>query len=121
MTAFTKENLHIEGKYLTYAPVGGTYKDRKFVARFRTAGVGSFATCLRKNFTVEEYFTRLDSGEGPLPIAKSKGYLLPHIKRWLKNDGYPISAAGYDAWHADQMVKVLVRHADTNAIRKNNI
>ena len=106
MTKFTKENLIKEGKYLFYQPAGGTYKDRKFVARFRTAGVGSFATCLRKNFTVEEYFDRMDAGESPLPIAQSKGYLLPHIKRWLKKDGYPTTKAGYDAWFKVYMEKM---------------
>ena len=110
MARFTKENLIIEGKYLTYASVGGTYKDRKFVARFRTAGVGSFATCLRKNFTVEEYFTRYDAGEGPLPIAQSKGYLLPHIKRWLKKDGYPVNTAGYNAWVKNRMEEIDAKY-----------
>ena len=111
MTRFTKENLIKEGKWLFYLPAGGTYGDRKFVARFRTAGVGSFATCLRKNFTVEEYFARLDAGESPLPIAKSKGYLLPHIKRWLKKDGYPVTTAGYEAWFKVYMEKIEARNA----------
>jgi hypothetical protein len=113
MTAFTKQNLIKEGKYLTYMPQGYNtpYADRKFVARFRTAGVGSFATCLRKNFTVEEYFARMDAGESPLPIAESKGYLLPHIKRWLKKDGYPVNTAGYNAWFKNQMEKVEARNA----------
>ena len=105
MAKFTKENLIKEGKYLFYQPAGGTYKDRKFVARFRTAGVGSFATCLRKNFTVEEYFGRLDAGESPLPIAESKGYLLPHVKRWIKKAGYPVTKAGHDAWWAEEKKK----------------
>ena len=105
MTSFTKENLITEGKYLTYMPQGYSTPraDRKFVARFRTAGVGSFATCLRKNFTVEEYFGRLDAGESPLPIAESKGYLLPHIKRWLKEGGYPLSQAGCSQMIQDQL------------------
>ena len=111
MTRFTKQNLIREGKYLFYQPAGSTYGDRKFVARFRTAGVGSFATCLRKNFTVEEYFDRLDAGECPLPIAESKGYLLPHIKRWLKKDGYPVNTAGYNIWFKNQMEKVEARNA----------
>ena len=107
MTKFTKENLIKEGKYLTYMPNGYAtpYADRKFVARFRTAGVGSFATCLRKNLTVEEYFARLDAGESPLPIAESKGYILPHIKRWMKEGGFPITPAGKAAWFADYMAK----------------
>ena len=113
MTAFTKQNLIKEGKYLTYMPQGydTPYADRKFVARFRTAGVGSFATCLRKNFTVEEYFTRLDAGENPLPIAESKGYLLPHIKKWIKQAGYPVTKAGHDARWAAEMAKVEARSA----------
>ena len=105
MTRFTKENLVKEGKYLFYQPAGGTYGDRKFVARFRTAGVGSFATCLRKNFTVEEYFGRRDAGESPLPIAQSKGYLLPHIKKWLKQGGYPVNKAGREQMLADQVAQ----------------
>ena len=105
MTRFTKQNLITEGKYLTYMPEGynTAYADRKFVARFRTAGVGSFATCLRKNFTVEEYFTRLDAGESPLPIAESKGYVLPHIKRWLKEGNYPVTPAGFNQMIKDQI------------------
>ena len=113
MTAFTKQNLIIEGKYLTYMPQGYNtpHADRKFVARFRTAGVGSFATCLRKNFTVEEYFARMDAGESPLPIAESKGYILPHIKKWIKQAGYPVTRAGYDAWWTAEMAKVEARVA----------
>ena len=111
MTKFTKENLITEGKYLTYMPDGYNtpYKDRKFVARFRTAGIGSFATCLRKNFTVEEYFARMDAGESPLPIAQSKGYILPHIKKWMKAAGYPTTMAGRDAWWKAELVKINAR------------
>ena len=107
MTKFTKENLITEGKYLTYMPQGYNtpHADRKFVARFRTAGVGSFATCLRKNFTVEEYFTRLDAGETPFHIAESKGYILPHVKRWMKEGGFPITPAGKVLFKADQRIK----------------
>jgi hypothetical protein len=114
MTKFTKENLITEGKYLSYMPNGydTPYKDRKFVARFRTAGVGSFATCLRKNFTVEEYFDRMDAGESPLPIAESKGYLLPHIKKWLKQGGYPVNKAGQKQMIADQVAKYYDKTAN---------
>jgi len=75
------------------------------VARFRTAGIGSFATCLRKNFTVEEYFARMDAGESPLPIAQSKGYLLPHIKKWLKQGGYPVNQEGKKQMITDQVAR----------------
>jgi len=109
MTAFTKENLIIEGKYLTYMPDWKS-SSNKFVARFRTAGIGSFATCLRKNFTVEEYFTRMDAGESPLPIAESKGYILPHIKKEMKRGGFPLTPAGKAAWFDDYMAKIEAKH-----------
>jgi hypothetical protein len=113
MTKFTKENLIKDGPYIHYAPNGRHYDtENKFVARFkRVAGAGSFMTCLRKNFTVEEYFARMDAGESPLPIAESKGYILPHIKRWMKEGGFPITTAGKAAWFADYMAKIEARHA----------
>jgi len=113
MTAFTKENLIKDGAYIHYAPNGRHYDtENKFVARFkRMAGAGSFMTCLRKNFTVEEYFARLDAGESPLPIAESKGYILPHIKKWIKQAGYPVTRAGHDAWWTAEMAKVEARNA----------
>jgi hypothetical protein len=108
-TKFTKENLIVEGKYITYMPNGHdtSRTDKRFIARFKYGGgIGSFATCLRKNFTVEEYFSRMDAGESPLPIAQSKGYLLPHIKRWIKQAGYPVTKAGHDEWRAAKMTDV---------------
>ena len=112
-TAFTKENLIIEGKYLTYIPqgIGQTqWPDRKFVARFKVAGIGSFATCLRKNFTVEEYFGRLDAGESPLPIAESKGYILPHIKKMIKAAGFPVTPGGKEAWWNKELAKIEAKY-----------
>ena len=115
MTCFTKQNLIQEGKYLFYKPDGGTYADRKFVARFKVAGVGSFATCLRKHFTVEEYFGRMDAGESPLPIAESKGYILPHIKKEMKLGGYPLTKAGKLAWWAAELIKIDEYMAEKSA------
>jgi hypothetical protein len=116
-TPFTKENLITEGKYLTYMPQGydTPYADRKFVARFKVAGIGSFATCLRKYFTVEEYFARMDAGESPLPIAESKGYILPHVKKWIKKAGYPVTRAGHDEWWAAELVKIDAKYAAVQA------
>ena len=68
MTKFTKKNLLDDGMYVHYCPDGfrTLYKDRKFVARFKymKRNLGPFCTFLRKNFTVEEYFARLDAGDG---------------------------------------------------------
>ena len=94
MTQFIKDNFY-GTEYVDYNIDGKS----KFVARFKYSvqrrGKGSFITFLVKNFTVEEYFGRLDSGEAPLTILQSKGYILPHIKKWLKEGGYPVTQAGY--------------------------
>ena len=93
MTKFTKEGFDLHGGYLTYGP------DRRFVARFkyRASDAGTFRTFLIKNFTVEEYFAAYDDGRGtpPLKILEAKGYILPHIRKWLKEKGYPLNQEGY--------------------------
>jgi hypothetical protein len=90
-TTFTKSNLTVSRGYITYSPIEG---GSKFVARFKLGSPGSFMTILRKKFTVEEYFARLDAGETPHHIAESKGYISPHVKRWMKEGGFPITPAG---------------------------
>jgi hypothetical protein len=115
MTKFNKDQFQIGKGYKAYTTycldqdmiphATGAYPNylkAKFVARFRVGGVGSFVTFLIKNFTVEEYFARMDAGESPLDIAESKGYMLPHIKKWLKRDGYPTTQAGYAMWRTNQ-------------------
>ena len=74
----------------------------KFVARFKRGGRGSFLTFLCKNFTVEEYFARLEAGEAPLTILESKGYVLPHVRKWLREEGYPETAEGMRQMLVDQ-------------------
>ena len=106
MTKFTKENLIDDGMYVHYCPDGlrTVYADRKFVARFKhmKRNLKPFCTFLRKNFTVEEYFARLDAGENPAPILESKGYIASHIKAWMRKSGFPTTPAGYKAWTAHQ-------------------
>ena len=82
MTKFSKENLNDSNGWLSYGP------ERKFVANFtkRGGGKSTFITFLIKNFTVEEYFAMLDAGKAPLTIVETKGYVLPHIKKWLKEN-----------------------------------
>lgn len=108
MTKFTKENLSTHGGYVQYHPHADSYyEDRKFVARFKYArsGEASFKAFLIKNFTVEEYFEQLDAGVAPLRIVEEKGYLLPHIKAWLKKAGYPVTKAGFDQYIDDGIAK----------------
>lgn len=99
MTKFVKE-MFCGTEYVEYR----TGTEVKFVARFKRGGRGPFITFLIKNFTVEEYFSRLDGGEAPLMILESKGYIQSHIKRWLKEGGYAVNQAGYAKFRADQLV-----------------
>mgnify|MGYP003652185520 CR=1 FL=1 len=94
MTAFIKTEFS-GSEYINY---GG-----KFVARFKRGGKASFLSFLTKNFSVEEYFGRLDAGESPLKILESKGYLLPHIKKYLKQNGYEVSKVGFDKYIQEQV------------------
>lgn len=108
-TPFTKQNLIKSGGFVTFITETG---DRKFVARFKyaaTSSTGPFMTFLRKNFTAEEFFARIDAGETPLDIAKSKGFILSHIKTWLRRDGYPTTPQGYANWQKAQVAKIQAR------------
>ena len=101
MTKFIKDNFYINGVYVDY----NHDCKSKFVARFKhqPRSKNTFITFLVKNFTVEEYFTRLEAGEPPLTIVMSKGYLPPHIKKWLKMLGYPLTRAGYEQLITNQV------------------
>jgi len=92
MTKFVKSEFS-QGEYTTY--------QGKFVARFKRAGRGPFLTFLCKNFTVDEYFSRLDKNEAPLTILESKGYLQPHVRKMLKAKGYPVTVEGKNKMLAD--------------------
>jgi len=110
MTMFIKGNFY-GTEYVDYTnPVDGT---TKIVARFKYAksSRASFLTFLTKNFTVEEYFARLEKGEAPLDIARSKGFIQPHIKKHLKELGYPVTPAGFEQLVQDNVAKTLQRLA----------
>lgn len=89
MTKFNDENLNFDGMYLNYVPYKfAPHNERKFVARFKQVkGHKSFIKFLKAHFTVEEYFAERakDANNGPLEILERKGYLLPHIVKWLNN------------------------------------
>ena len=103
MTAFTKENLVKQGAYVMY--VTPENPRGRFVARFKygRGGMGTFMTHLRKKWTVEDYFAKEDEGLAPLEIVKLTGYISPHIKKWLKQSGYPVTTEGEKQWLRDQV------------------
>lgn len=105
MTTFARDRFHNYGGYLTYwAP---DTPRPVFIARFKYArdGVATFITHLIKHHTVEGYLAAIEAGVTPLHIVQETGYLLPHIKKWLKARGYPVTLAGYDAMLTAQVEK----------------
>ena len=106
---FTKDNLQIKkGDNCNYIFFGS-----KFVARLKygaKTSAPSFRKFLIDHFTVEEYFERITNNEMPLDILRSKGYLLLHIRQWLKRDGYPQTVEGYQSWRNKTRLFLLEQH-----------
>lgn len=96
---FDKTQFNFDGMYLTYGP------DRKFVARFKRGGMGSFKSFLIKNFTVEEYFS--SDKETPLAILESKGYVSPNMAKVLRSEGYPTSQEGKQQYLNDMIAEAI--------------
>lgn len=73
-TKFTKDRFTFDGMYLKY--------DGQFVARFKHRGPVTktkFVKTLIKNYTVEEYFSKLNVlKEAPLDILRNDGLLVFH-------------------------------------------
>lgn len=109
MTKFIKERF-VGSEYVNYVTPEGT---SKFIARFKyvRSNKSSFLTFLTKNFTVEEYFGRIDKGESPLTILQSKGFIQAHIKKILKAQGYPVTQAGFEQLVQDNVAKTQQRLA----------
>ena len=86
---FERKYFEISGEWVHY--------NGKFVGRFRSGSGGSrsFITFLIKNFTVEEYFNRLnDKNMAPLLVLQEKGYISPNVRKALKSYGLPATEEG---------------------------
>lgn len=64
--------------------------------KYRPENAPDFISFLVANFTVEEFFGRIDAGESVDSIAESKGYLSPHVRRELEEAGLPTTLVGRD-------------------------
>jgi len=115
---FTKDNLQIKKgdncNYIFYESDNPNFQPKfSFVARLKygaKTSAPSFRKFLIDHFTVEEYFERITNNEMPLDILKSKGYLLLHIRQWLKRDGYPQTVEGYQTWRNKTRLFLLEQH-----------
>jgi hypothetical protein len=86
MANFIKENFSYHGGFLHYYRDGLFIRENgaeKFVARFKYCkrDKPGFQSFLIKNFTQEEYFSRLEAGETPQGILESKGYVSATSRR----------------------------------------
>ena len=91
---FDRSQFHYSGGHLTYGD------DWQFVARFKysTRDKAKFISFLMKNFTVNEYFRRMKSGECPVEILESKGYVSTTVALILKREGFPVTQEGFHAY-----------------------
>ncbi len=47
--------------------------------------------------------------KAPFEIACDRGFIMPHIKKWLRDGGYEVSNAGYKKFREDQIRMTLNR------------
>lgn len=103
MANFNKNNFNYSGGYLTYN-VGTLEKPKYvFIARFRNGSRSSFISFLIKNFSVQDYLSRLDNREAPLEILNSAGYISPNVRKVLKSYRLPATQEGLVALRAKRM------------------
>lgn len=96
MTKFDKSKFS-GSEYVTY--------EGKFVSRFKRGGKADFIKFLINNFSVEEYFQKLDLLKTPLGVLKTKGYVTPMTKKMLAYAGYPQTAEGEAQYFIDFLKK----------------
>lgn len=92
MTKFVASQFVKSGDHVMY--------DDKFVARFKhqTGDRSYFLKFLRQNFTVEEYFSMLDSGMAPAKVLETKGYVSKTVQKILLRNGFTPDQFGFDAY-----------------------
>ena len=92
MSTFNKDLFKWDGLFLLYCNVGNT----RVVARFKRqkSEQTNFRKFLTDNFTVDEYFSKLDAGMSPSKILEEKGYIANYLKKMLKEMGFSADLAG---------------------------
>ncbi len=81
---FTASNLTVDRKYLTYTDAGGQERSLGYMPNWPVAGM---ATWMRKNITPADFFAAKAAKVPFLEILEGTGYILPHIRRWMKAEG----------------------------------
>jgi hypothetical protein len=81
--------------------------DNQFVGRFKhgsaKASANHFVKFLIKNFTVEEYFAKMEQPDSaPVRILEEKGYVSYNITKLLKKEGYPQTREAFKQYLDDR-------------------
>jgi hypothetical protein len=76
-----------------------------FIARFKFGRKPwkVWVNFIVKNFTVEEYLTRLENNESPTEILRSKHFVSPAEKKELRKHGYPETVLGWNRMIRDRI------------------
>ena len=79
------------------------YYDGNFVARFKwdKRDKTSFRKFLTENFTIKEYFEKIEENKPPLRILGEKGYVTYNVRKMLQRRGYPQDAEGLIMYRRD--------------------
>jgi hypothetical protein len=87
MTKFETVKFRKSGDFLLY--------DNEVIARFKHGGMNHFRSFMVKNFSVEEYFDKMNNTTlAPMQILETKGYVSFNVSKVLKKLGYPVTQAG---------------------------
>jgi len=101
MEYFRKSHFTYSGGYLGYIRQDGSHV---FIARFKRVAdsKGPWITALVKSWTVDEYLEAVKASS-PLRAMETKGFMLTHIKRRLRERGYPVTRSGFEQMLTDQI------------------
>lgn len=87
MTKFENAKFRKSGDFLLY--------DNVVIARFKRGGMAHFRSFMVKNFSVEEYFDKMDNTTlAPLEILAQKGYVPLNVCKTLKKLGFEQTQSG---------------------------
>jgi hypothetical protein len=95
MTKFETTKFRKSGDFLLY--------NDEVIARFKHGGMAHFRSFMTKNFTVEEYFDKMNNTTlAPMEILEQKGYVSFNVSKVLKKLGYPVTQQGLSWYLLDQ-------------------
>ncbi len=81
---FTAANLTVDGKYLSYTDATGQERHMGYMPKWPVAGMAAW---MRKHITPADFFAAKAANVPFLEILEGTGYVLPHIRKWMKAEG----------------------------------